>query len=129
MSKKVFLSYANPDEPYVRALATALQRQGVSAITQTTDTSVDAGAGKRVALTVKEALAASSAVVVVLSEAAQVSPWVAFEVGHAVGQGKPIVVVGKARESGLHVLDQALSMERGDPEDVARRLRDALGAN
>jgi hypothetical protein len=87
--KKVFLSYAREDTKAVQDLRAFL---GDFEVYGWMDQS-DIATGEAVAQKIRESLKQSSAIIVIVSERSLKSQWVQFEIGAAVGMGKPLIPI------------------------------------
>ncbi|HMV05927.1 MAG TPA: toll/interleukin-1 receptor domain-containing protein [Accumulibacter sp.] len=96
MSDKVFLSYAAQDRHFAEALKPQISEL-LQKHAQTLDV-FDAHAlasGEDFRKTVKDAMDAATAVVIVASPAGEASQWVNYEAGLADALGKDVVLVGR----------------------------------
>lgn len=128
--RRVFLSYAHSEKPYVRAVAQELERHGVS----TWRDEDEAPAGESVDEVLEDALRAARVMVVFLTGNALSSPWLNFEIGAAVGAEKaliPVFLSAAARNSAPSILRDHDSIEAFDlsPSQVAARIAEAIDAS
>jgi hypothetical protein len=89
MKRRVFVSYARGDEDVARELATIMAASDLAGWMDHSDIA----AGEAIVKKIKESLDQASVVVVLVSEKSLNSPWVQFEIGAAVGIGKPIIPI------------------------------------
>jgi hypothetical protein len=101
MKRRVFVSYARGDEDVARELVTTIM--SASDLAGWMDHS-DIAAGEAIVAKIKESLEQASVVVVLVSEKSLTSPWVKFEIGAAVGIGKPIIPILVGRPGATPVL-------------------------
>jgi len=87
--KQVFVSYASGDEDVARELAANFRD---TELTGWMDQS-DIASGDAIAEKIKGSLRRASAIVVLVSERSLGSPWIHWEVGAALGMGKPIIPI------------------------------------
>ncbi|MHC4248111.1 MAG: toll/interleukin-1 receptor domain-containing protein [Planctomycetota bacterium] len=126
---KVFISYAHDDQQIASRLVSELQDVSLPAWMA----AADVNAGEPIMSKLREELACSSAVVVLLSPKSLASSWVQFEIGAARALGKPIVPVliegdgveGSIPDSLSEV--QSIDARREPLREVARRIEEALG--
>jgi hypothetical protein len=85
----LFLSYALKDRDFARALSRELSKYNVRGFLDEQDLSADGDITRQL----RDALEATSAVVVILSEAAVNSSYVLFEIGAAQALDKPIIPI------------------------------------
>lgn len=89
MKNKIFLSYSFKDRPWVNEFATVLEQEGIDVWFDYHEISL----GETIKERIKEALRASSTLVVILSSNSVQSPWIFFELGAAVADNKRIIPV------------------------------------
>jgi TIR domain len=84
---QLFISHSSKDREWVELVRKQLEEQGFSAYLA----EYDLQPGSHLAAKIQGAIAASDAVVVVLTENAAASPIVRDEIGHSLGLHKPVV--------------------------------------
>ena len=87
MSNPIFISYSSDDEAAAKQIATALAEVNVSYFLDRKDIKWGDDFTQRI----KNGLSQCCAVLVIISRASLQSNWVQFEIGHALGLGKPIL--------------------------------------
>ena|SRR5579863_7151285 len=122
MPMKVFISYSFSDADYAKHLGDRLRELGIL-VYQVSPTTprVD------VSDYIRRSLDDSSALVVLLSDSARSSPWVAFEIGAALSKGKTVIPVIKGSSSIPSILTKFKAVD-GSNEDsvVARKIAEAI---
>lgn len=124
---RVFVAYSHDDSEWVRDFAEALSTQDVYVWFD--EWRIPAGASMRDAL--EEGLRESDAIVAVLSPRNATRPTVLFEVGVALGLGKPLIPVVSPDLSGSAIpfdMRARRYLVRGAPGDTAREVAAALKA-
>jgi hypothetical protein len=124
--KRVFISYAFDESPFVQQVAAGLRARGIEA-------NVDRESirsGERWADELKAGLDSSSVVVVFVGDSVD-APWMNFEIGAAIGSSKQLVPVF-LDESGPSRAPSAVSAFAGidahdlKPDEVAARIADVV---
>jgi TIR domain-containing protein len=124
--KRIFLSYSYGDLDTARELAENLRHA---------DISLDpdfAISGQQIVEQLNDTLRSASAVIILVSERSLKSQWVQFELGVALGTGKPIIPVLIGNEE-LHLPEWLQGLPYLDARnrplsDVAKELTQALSA-
>jgi TIR domain len=124
--RRIFLSHAHSDLPFVQAVAEALRQQGL-------ESWLDVEAvkpGEQMTETLANALRSASVVVAFLGDSSS-SPQLNFEIGAALGQAKPIVPVflsDLGRSEAPPQLRDANGIDASDlkPEEVAQGIAETL---
>lgn len=96
MSEKIFLSYAHQDRNIAERIEGHLREHGIieTSDVEFFDPQKDIQAGDNIRETLKNAMTASTTVVIITSPNSAQSQWVNYEAGMASALGKRIVVVG-----------------------------------
>lgn len=116
----VFLSYSHSDREWANALAQALSRQKVRVWTDS-----QIRPGERWADSIDTALTNSKYVVFLVSPKSNRSSWAAFELGAALGMGKPVLPVVSADVSDEELAGPIRSrkfIRESDTETLAAQL-------
>jgi len=122
---RFFLSHSMQDVPEVDKIREAVTALGVDVYLAENDPQPGAGLAKKVT----DAIRASDAVVVLLTENAAASPWVQQEIGAARAVGKLIVpIVQKGVPTGVGVLGglEWISVDFGSPAEAMATVSSAL---
>lgn len=124
--RRIFLSYAHDDVPFVEAVAAALRALGVDAWFDTQSFQP----GDEFSTRLLDSLRSSSLLVVFIGKSVG-SPWLNFEVGAALGQSKavlPVFLSHSGRDSAPAVIKRLPGIEAFDltPEQVAKSITDAI---
>jgi TIR domain len=126
---KVFLSYSRDEVPFVRAVADELELRGVDA--SLAESRLEPAAAFHESL--DEMLGAAKLMILFVSNASLESSWINFEIGAAVGRGKPVLPVfltETARLAAPSVISGRSGIEayRLKPDEVAEQILDAVKA-
>jgi len=124
---RVFVSYSHDDAEWVRDFAEALKTQDVAVWLD--EWQIPPGESMRDAL--EEGLRESDAIVAVLSARNATRPTVLFELGVALGLGKPLIPVVSPDLSGSAIpfdMRARRYVVQGAPRDTAREVAAALKA-
>lgn len=122
---QVFISYSHDDSEWVRRFAEALRQQNVNVWLD--EWQVSAGEPLREAI--EEGLRSSDAIVSVLTRANAQRPNVLFELGVALGMGKPLIPIippdieNSAIPFGLRTRRY---LTKGPPDEAAREVAAAV---
>jgi nucleoside 2-deoxyribosyltransferase len=122
---KVFISYSHDDAEWVRRFAEALRQQDVSVWLD--EWQVNAGEPLRDAI--EAGLRSSDAIVSVLTRANAQRPNVLFELGVALGMGKPLIpIIPPDLESSAipFGLRARRYLTKGAPDEAAREVAEAV---
>ena len=122
---KVFISYSHEDAEWVRSFANALRGQHVTVWLD--EWQVSPGEKLRDAL--EAGLRSSDAIVSVLTRANAQRPNVLFELGVALGMGKPLISIIPADLETSAIpfgLRTRRYLTRGEPDDLAREVAEAV---
>jgi hypothetical protein len=127
--RRVFLSYAMQDKAHAKRLLEQLNKVEIAGWMD----DADIAGGGALATTIREALRAASAVVVLVSPASRANEWVQFELGAAEALGKliiPVLVEGSANplpDAPATLREhQWLDARHRPAEDVAKDIKKAL---
>src|SRR5437660_4398573 len=121
----VFLSYAAEDRDWARELASHLKRSGIDVW----DPAIQIFPGDDWALKIGEALAASDAIVVLLSPATARHEEVSQSVQYALGSERfknLLIPVMVRNTTNFPWILKDMEMERGSPPDVGKRIAERL---
>jgi hypothetical protein len=121
--RSIFLSHRHDDE-WAAAFARALEHRD---FVVWSDRPV--ANGEKWANLLRKRLASSDAVVALVSESEESSPWQLWEIGAAVGMGKRIITIVPAglKGSGLPLtLREVRSLKRGEPSATAALVAAAI---
>lgn len=89
MKNRIFLSYSGKDRPWVVNFANVLKKEGVDVWFDSHEIAPGEDFGK----SLEKGLRSSSVLVVILSMNSASSPWIFFELGAAVADGKRIIPI------------------------------------
>jgi hypothetical protein len=119
---RVFVSYSYADRPIAERLLTELRKVNVAGWMDASDLA----AGEAVSTSIRNALAHSDAIVILLSARSLESNWVQFEIGAALGLGKRLlpVIIGDVEAPLPEYLSniQWLDARGKAPQQVAREI-------
>ena len=120
----VFLSHRRDDDEWAAAFARALERQNVAVWSDK-----PISPGEKWANLLRKRLASSDAIVALVSESEESSPWQLWEIGAAIGMGKRIITIVPAGRQGSGVplpLRKVRSLKRGAPAATAALVAAAI---
>jgi len=119
--QSIVISHTSTDAAYAKALAAELRALGLKSFTA-------AGARSVAKMEkIREALTAAEWFVVLVSDRSLWSPWINFEFGAALGQGKrvlPVYLSAAAKRRSLHQFRhlKGVSVANSPPADAARKI-------
>ncbi len=125
-SRRIFLSYAHDELPFVQSVAVELGKRGLETGFEARDTQPGGLFSERLG----EALRASSAMVVFIGESPD-SQWMNFEIGAAMGQAKTVLPIFLNHDA-RHAASPAIQGFRGidaselKPDEIADEIAEAL---
>ena len=124
----IFISHTQDDRAFAEELSNALRAKGFDATG-----AWDVAVGSSIEEQLQHALGAANTYVVLLSERTLLSPWVAFELGAAIGGRKRLMLVYLSQRAVIQtpeVLRRTTSIDAKTlrPAEVADRIADAVGA-
>lgn len=125
-SRRIFLSYAYDELPFVRSVAGELRKRGVDTGFETREI----GPTDLLSEQLGDALRSSSALVVFIGGSAD-SPWMNFEIGAALEQSKtvlPVFLSQEAREAAPSLIREFHGIDASHlkPDEVAVEIADVI---
>ena len=118
MTTKVFISYAFQDKQFAEIAKKTLGARGYFPKDTVVFDAQDVSVGENVRERLKAEMAASSSVVLVMSDTAESSHWVNYEAGLADALGKKILIVGKKGSRNTQLPAHLSNYQRVDLEGV-----------